>query len=657
MKHTPPLLSALLFASLAALQAADIAVSSLDLSLAAQGNWKAAVNKSTVSDKNGPMPITLGGVTYTNGIGARSKYRLVIDCHGTAKRLTAMVGVNDAGSKQYDNVVFHVEGDGKLLWKSSVMKVGSTPARIDVDLSGVKNLVLWLRNGDIEGMGGDGPGDWANPTITHDGDAPITIDGTIPRKILTPPEPLTPRISGARVIGARPGNPFLFYVPVTGERPMKVIAQGLPNGLNLDPATGIITGTTPAAGTYVVKLAATNAKGTATRELKIVAGETLALTPPMGFNSWNGYNRSITQAIMSTQAQAMASSGLRDHGYTYVNIDEFWEVQNKADWDPKLHGVERDPVTGRINSNQRFPDMKGFADECHKLGLKAGLSSSPGPTACGGCVGSWQHEKEDAERFAEWGFDYLKYDWCSYNTVVTGKYEDKEYAMKPYAVMDEHLRAQKRDIVFSMCQYGMANVWEWAHEVHGNTWRTTNDIGGSWGSMSRIGFKQGGHEPFVKPGCWNDPDMMTVGWMGYKWTDLDDDEQYTEVSLWCLLAAPLILGNDLTKMDEFTHNLLCNDEVIAVNQDPLGRMASCIATRGDTKVYAKAMSDGSTAVGLFNLGDETVSVSTTWIELKLTGPQHVRDLWRQKDIGKQADGFTAEIPRHGVMLIRVSAVN
>jgi alpha-galactosidase len=250
---------------------------------------------------------------------------------------------------------------------------------------------------------------------------------------------------------------------------MKATAEELPQGLSLDSATGIITGTTPAAGTYGVKLTATNARGSATRELKIVAGETLALTPPMGWNSWNFYNRRVTQAIMSAQTQAMAASGLRDHGYTYVNIDDFWEVQNKAEWDPLLQGVERDPATGRINSNQRFPDMQGFADECHRLGLKAGLYSSPGPTTCGGCVGSWQHEKDDAERFAEWGFDYLKYDWCSYNHVVKGDGRDKEYAKKPYAVMDAHLRAQKRDIVFSMCQYGMANVWEWASEVHGNT--------------------------------------------------------------------------------------------------------------------------------------------------------------------------------------------
>ncbi len=442
MKQTILILTALTLAS--AVSAGEIAVSSLDLTKAVQGNWKAVANKSTVKGK----PITLGGVVYTNGIGARTIYRLVIDCHGTAKRFKAIVGVNDEGDKRYDNVVFYVEGDGKLLWKSPVMKVGSKPATIDVDLTGVKELVLWLRNGDVPGMGGDGPGDWANATITYDGEAPVAVDGTIPRKILTPAEPLKPRINGPRVFGARPGNPFQFYVPVTGERPLKVTAEELPPGLSLDSATGIITGTTPAAGTYEVKLTATNARGSATRELKIVAGETLALTPPMGWNSWNFYNRRVTQAIMSAQAQAMAASGLRDHGYVY--------------------------------------------------------------------------------------------------------------------------------------------------------------------------------------------------------------EQYTEMSLWCIMAAPLILGCDLTKIDEFTRNLLCNDEVLEVNQDPLGRMANCVATCGETKVYGKEMSDGSLAVGLFNLGDETVPVSATWAELKLPGPQFVRDLWRQQNLGKQTDGFTAEIPRHGVMLIRVS---
>ncbi|NBU73696.1 MAG: glycoside hydrolase family 27 protein [Planctomycetes bacterium] len=415
----------------------------------------------------------------------------------------------------------------------------------------------------------------------------------------------------------------------------------------------MISGTTPIVGTYKIRVTATNARGSTTRELRIVAGDTLSLTPPMGWNSWNCFASKVTRDDILRQANAMATSGLRDHGYAYINIDDFWMPKNE-DKDSTLHGPERD-AEGRINSNARFPDMPGLTASIHKFGLKAGIYSSPGPKTCGGCISSWQHEKQDAERFAEWGFDYLKYDWCSYNQVVSGNYEDKAYAKKPYMVMGEHLRQQKRDIVYSLCQYGMAKVWEWGGEVGGNTWRTTHDIGDSWNSMSKIGLSQAGHEPFVKPGCWNDPDMMIAGWVWGRFTNLSDDEQYTHVTLWTLQAAPLLLGCDLTHLDEFTLNLLGNDEVIEVNQDPLGRMAGRIAICGDTQVWAKAMSDGSMAVGLFNLGDETVPVSTTWNELKLKGPQRVRDVWRQQDIGIREDVFTTDIPRHGCVLIRVSS--
>lgn len=639
-------LTALLLMSLAALQADEVAVSSLDLSLAANNSgWAPRANLSTSG-----KPITLNGTVFANGLGSHTKFRLVIDCHGTAKRFTAKVGVNDAANKQYASVVFRVEGDGKKLFMSPVMRPGDAPVLVDVDLSGIQHLVLLAWNGEGGGQADD-HADWADASIRYEDAAPLALASAEPRKLLTPPAPPTPRINGPRVIGARPGNPFLFCVPVTGERPMKVTTMGLPKGLGLDPATGIITGTTPAAGTYEVTLTATNARGRATRELSIVAGNILALTPPMGWNSWNCFASKVTREDILRQANAMATSGLRDHGYAYINIDDFWMPKNE-DTDPTLHGPERD-ANGRINSNARFPDMPGLTASIHKLGLKAGIYSSPGPKTCGGCISSWQHEKQDAERFAEWGFDYLKYDWCSYNQVVSGNYEDKAYAKKPYMVMGEHLRKQKRDIVFSMCQYGMAKVWEWGSEVGGNTWRTTNDIGDSWNSMSTIGFSQAGHEPFVKPGCWNDPDMMIAGWVWGRFTNLSDDEQYTHVTLWSLQAAPLLLGCDLTHVDEFTMNLLGNDEVIEVNQDPLGRMAGRIATRGDTQVWAKPMSDGSMAVGLFNLGDETVPVSITWNELKLTGTQQVRDLWRQKNIGTQADGFSVDIPRHGVMLIRL----
>ena len=290
----------------------------------------------------------------------------------------------------------------------------------------------------------------------------------------------------------------------------------------------------------------------------------------MGWNSWNCFASAVTEKNVRDAADAFVKAGLRDHGWTYINIDDFWMPKNE-DKDPTLHGPDRDP-SGKINPNPRFPDMKALTDYIHSLGLKAGLYSSPGPKTCGGCVASYKHEREDAERFAEWGFDYLKYDWCSYGDVEKGT--GRAYYKKPYDLMGRMLRAQNRDIVFSLCQYGMDNVWEWGNEVDGNCWRTTGDITDSWGSMAGIGFAQAGHELYAKPGRWNDPDMLVVGWVGWgpalHPTHLTPNEQYTHISLWSLLSSPLLIGCDLTRLDEFTLNLLTNDEVLEVNQDPLG---------------------------------------------------------------------------------------
>jgi alpha-galactosidase len=228
--------------------------------------------------------------------------------------------------------------------------------------------------------------------------------------------------------------------------------------------------------------------------------------------------------------------------------------------------------------------------------------------------------------------------------------------MKPYQVMDAALRKQNRDIVFSLCQYGMGDVWEWGAQVGGNCWRTTGDIGDSWSSMSGIGFNQNGHEKWAGPGHWNDPDMLIlgkVGWGHLHPTRLTPNEQYTHISLWCLLCSPLLIGADMSQLDPFTFNLLANDEVLAVNQDATGQQASRKAKKGETEVWAKDMSDGSKAVGLFNRGEGATEVTVQWADLGLSGQRLVRDLWRQKDEGKFADSFTANVPRHGVCLVRI----
>ena len=327
---------------------------------------------------------------------------------------------------------------------------------------------------------------------------------------------------------------------------------------------------------------------------------------------------------------------------------------NRDSQDPTLQGPQRD-ASGHIIPNPRFPDMKGLADYVHAKGLRIGLYSSPGPWTCGGCVASWQHEEQDAQSYGAWGFDYLKYDWCSYGDIDKG--DTLAGLQKPYRVMRAALNGVNRDILFSFCQYGMGDVWKWGAEVGGNSWRTTGDITDTWHSMSRNGFSQNGHEKYAGPGHFNDPDMLVVGKVGWgpslHATRLSSNEQYTHISLWCLLDSPLLIGCDMTQLDDFTMSLLTNDEVLDVNQDPLGRQAARITQNGKLEVWAKDMADGSKAVGLFNRGITATSITASWADLQLTGKQRVRDLWRQKDLGVFNGGFATQVPRHGVVLIRL----
>ena len=471
--------------------------------------------------------------------------------------------------------------------------------------------------------------------------------------ILTPRPSSLPRINGARVFGARPGNPFLFTIAATGTRPMKFSADGLPAGLALDSVRGRISGTTGGPGTYRVTLRAVNDLGKSERVLMIVAGDQIALTPPLGWNSWNCFASAVDDAKVRAAADAMVESGLINHGWTYINIDDCWEVKPDAK-DSILGGEPRTP-DGRINTNRKFPDMKALGDYIHGRGLKLGIYSSPGPLTCAGFTASYRFESEDAARYAGWGIDYLKYDWCSYGSIE--KESTREALQKPYRVMRRALNGVRRDIVFSLCQYGMGNVWEWGGEIGGNSWRTTGDIEDTWESMSGIGFSQAGHEKHAKPGNWNDPDMLVVGKVGWgpqlHPTGLTPNEQYTHITLWSLLCAPLLIGCDMTQLDEFTASLLTNDEVLEVNQDPLGNQAARVRGDGDTEVWAKKMEDGSTAVGLFNRGRWKIDVAVSWPELGLKGPQAVRDLWRQKNLGEFPDGITLPVARHGAVLLRV----
>jgi alpha-galactosidase len=484
------------------------------------------------------------------------------------------------------------------------------------------------------------------------------------RIVLTPKPGPAPRINGTKLFGCRPGSPFLFSIPATGDKPITFSAEGLPPGLVLNEATGFITGVIKDMGDFTVTLRASNPAGATERTLKIVCGlDTLALTPHMGWNSWYVWENNITQETMQAAAKAMVDSGMKDHGYMYVNIDDCWAIRPDSK-DPSLLGEARDKK-GKINSNGRFPDMKGLTDYIHGLGLKAGIYTSPGPYTCAGHVGAYKYEEKDVERFVEWGFDFLKYDWCSYNGVA----KDKSLAeyQKPYRQISAILAKQPRDIVLNLCQYGMGKVWEWGKEVGGHSWRTAGDLGGSFEKIGIALFRDGfdlygdnNLEKFGGQGGWNDPDYLLLGYLS-NWkgetvpTPLTPNEQYAHVSLWSILAAPLIFSGDITRLDDFTLGLLTNDEVLDVDQDPLGKPGFRVKKDGDLEVWARPLEDGSLAVGMFNRGEGMKMINVSWKELGIEGPRIVRDLWRQKDIGdKPLDGsFEGFVGRHGVLFVRL----
>ncbi len=627
---------ALLLALCVSAHADTVGLETLDLSFVEQGWGEPHANQSVDGH-----PLKIGGETFAHGLGTHANSTFRIALGGRAERFSAKVGVDDEIG-QRGSVVFKVLGDGKTLWDSGKMRGGEPAKEISVDLRGVK--ILTLSVGDAGDDINYDHADWADAQIAMTDGKPQPL--TPPREpavVLTPKAGPKPRINGTRVVGVRPGSPFLFTIPATGERPMTFSTSKLPQGLQLDPQTGRVTGTLASKGTFTVNLRARNARGSAARPLKIICGDTIALTPPLGWNSWNCFGCDVSEANVRAAADAMAASGLINHGWTYINIDDCWEAGRDAE--------------GRVLSNPKFPDMKALTDYVHGKGLKIGLYSSPGPKTCAGHEGSYQHEQLDAARYAEWGFDYLKYDWCSYGEIAP--HPTHEQLLKPYQVMRAALDQAPRDILFSLCQYGMGNVWEWGAQVGGNCWRTTGDITDTWSSMSGIGFGQAGHEKYAGPGHWNDPDMLVVGYVGWsakvRPTRLTPNEQYTHITLWCLLCSPLLIGCDMTKLDEFTLNLLTNDEVLEVNQDPLGHQAGRIAKDAQSQVWAKDMADGSKAVGLFNLGDEDGPVTVKWADLGLKGKLKVRDLWRQADLGKFAGQFQTPVPRHGVVLIRIGA--
>lgn len=489
------------------------------------------------------------------------------------------------------------------------------------------------------------------------------------RYILTPPAPRSPRINGAKVFGARPGSDFMYRIPCTGDRPMTFTADGLPKGLKLNASTGLITGVARKKGDYKVTLTARNAYGTTERDFTIRIGDEVALTPPMGWSSWNCWGLLIDENLVKETARSMVDNDLVNYGWSYINVDDGWQGVRGG----RYNAIQPNP--------EKFSDIKGLIDSLHAEGLRFGLYSAPWVGSYAGFVGSYcdnpdgryewtvrdscpsygeswparyynfhnaRHSfvKNDARQWADWGVDYLKYDWTP----------NQVYYLRE---MLDALRDTDRDILLGMSNAApFGDAPKWAR--YPNCYRTTGDIRDTWGNMSRIGFRQQDKwAPYNIPGHWADADMMVIGVVGWDGelhhSRLTPDEQYTHVSLWSILASPMFLGCDMSQLDDFTLSLLRNSEIIDVHQDELGYQAVPIFKDDYSVVYAKPLADGSMAVGLFNYSDSERNMVVSPADFGIRGQQTIRDLWRQQDVWKNEakEKFSAMVPSHGVVMIRI----
>jgi alpha-galactosidase len=356
------------------------------------------------------------------------------------------------------------------------------------------------------------------------------------------------------------------------------------------------------------------------------SSSTVAKTPPMGWNSWNKFGCNVGEQLIRETADAMVSSGMRDAGYQFVNIDDCWQVSRDANGN-----IVADPT--------RFPaGIKALADYVHSKGLKVGIYTDAGTNTCEGRPGSLNHEAQDAKTYADWGVDYVKVDWCHAEGL------DPEVQ---YAKFRDALAHAGRPIVFSICNWGVNAPWKWGPKT-GNLWRTTGDISDNYDRMSLIGFSQAGLEKFAGPGHWNDPDMLEVGNGG-----MTPDEYHTHMGLWALLAAPLLAGNDLRSMTSETRDMLTNREIIAIDQDPKGIQGHRLWQEGPLEIWARPLADENEAVGLFNRGESNLNIT---FELSSVSKHHtakIRDLWEHKDLGTITDSYTANVPKHGVIMLKV----
>jgi len=614
-------------------------------------------------------PISIAGKIYKKGIGLESTSVMAFLLDEKGLRFSAEVGVDDMGNDSIP-LRFFVLADRNIIFDSGEMLPGDKPKLVDVSIGLVKRLGLL-----VLGKGAGYPkniGSWANASITvNHADYPKTIPNDGEKYLLTPlPSPL-PKINSPKIFGAKPGNPFLYFIAATGERPMIFKASNLPAGLTLDSISGHISGVLPAKGNFPVELVAQNRLGV--HKLKVVfkISDTISLTPPMGWNGWNSWAREIDQHKVIASSKALLNNRLIDYGWHYINIDDAWQGQRGGEFNGLL-------------ANEKFPSFDKMIDTLHQWGLKVGVYSTPWISSYAGFpggssneengfysdevrlnkrnfryIGKYRFEEEDAKQWAKWGVDYLKYDW----RIETSSAERMRNALDKV----------NRDIIYSISNSAPLNKGtDWVRLT--NVFRSGPDIRDSWTSVYLSTFKLADWTPFGGPGHWIDPDMLVIGNVTtgspMHPTRLTPDEQYSHFSMHCLLAAPLLIGCPMDQLDAFTLNLLTNIEVIEVNQDPLGKPASLIKMDNNYQIWKKPLEDGSFAVGIFNaspLGDipyeyfrwgdeQALNIEFDVKDLQMNGPVNVRDLWRQEDMGPWEGKKSLRIPHHGVYLFKISPI-
>ncbi len=666
-------------------------VSSLDLSKIDQ--WLSHPNIGRSSDGH---PLTLDGRVYDHGLGLHARSQMAIGLDGKGRRFTATVGVDDEVGKGHGSVEFRVLGDGRrILWNSGVMRAGDAPRQVAVALEGEHLLTLLVSEA---GDGSDKDhADWADARIEFDGQPPQTVPANIGSHaeklgpqvaIASNPTPLRPEINAPRVAGIRPGTPFLFAISADGAMPLHYSADGLPPGLSLDPVTGQIRGEVAKPGDYPVALRVTNRHGEARGTLLIRVGSTLALTPPMGWNSYDNFGGGVNEAQVLETARTVADR-LERVGWQYVVIDYLWFEPVAGARPPQRKPLVMDSYGRLLPAPNRFPsavDNAGFkpiADRIHAMGLRFGIHimrgiPRPAVEANLPIEGSSYTAAEAADRkdtcswnedmygvrgdtpagqayydsifrlYASWGVDFVKVDDIS-----------SPYHQGEIEAIRRAIDRCGRSIVLSLSP-GAAPIDKAANLIaNANQWRVTGDFWDNWDQLEEQFGRGAAWGRYAGPGHWPDADMLPLGHIGEysvgpgRETNFTKPEQMTLLTLWSILPSPLMVGADLPRNNAWTTALLTNPEVLGVNQDSLGTGARRVLDSGNAQVWCKPLADGSLAVAFFNRGETDQPVTVTWSQLGLSGAHAVRDLWLRKDLGVFDTGFTANVASHGASFVRV----